>query len=141
MAEFVSDTLLEKNLSTYDVEERAKRAGYQISQPYINLIKNVYPGNITVPKQKALAAGLGVPAQRISDILNGVTEDQSFEKELAPIYRELPDHRRQDILNIAKMYLQEKRKEEEAGQDRFNPEGIRKEDFQFVSTKKNRKTA
>lgn len=146
LAKFVNDTLIAKNLSTYDVEENAKRAGLSITQSYVNRVKNGKAGNLSVPKQRALAIGLGVEPNKIYDIVNGIKrKPNNFTEELleaAAGAENFHEDLRTDLLQtIRRLVIAMKsenvslpKKKEDLG------EGIALSDFKFIPTK-TKKTA
>lgn len=78
LADFVRRVLKEKNLTTRDVEQRAKRKGKQINNGYVSRIVSRTATNLTVDKLKALAFGLGVQEKEIFDhVLSDPLESNS----------------------------------------------------------------
>ena len=72
LGEFVKRIRSIKNLSVDAVSEKS---GGQISGSYVNKIENENV-NVTTPKLKALAKGLGVTESEIFDIARGVEVDE-----------------------------------------------------------------
>jgi transcriptional regulator with XRE-family HTH domain len=69
LADYVSATMREKNLSGYDVERASRR---QITQTYINRIKNGEVPHPSATKLTALAMGLGVPEHEVFAAVRGL---------------------------------------------------------------------
>lgn len=88
LGNFVRDTRNEKRFSVQDVSDRAKRGGKSISPAYVNRLENEII-NISIPKQEALAKGLGVSPEIIFDLTRGVEfDDEDAERvELEAMYR------------------------------------------------------
>lgn len=111
IAQYIARTMLEKDISGYDIERRTRK---RISQSYANRIKL---GEIKTPsldKLKALAVGLDVPEQELLDIARGATEEKNsqLDKELLYYVHELSAPRQLDLVAIAKaLYRREHAKE------------------------------
>lgn len=68
LAEFVKRVRLEKKLSLSDVEARSKGG---ITNGYISKIENNQAGQVTLPRLRALALGLGVSEEQVISIATG----------------------------------------------------------------------
>ena len=83
--EFVARIMREKDLSTYKVEKNSRDAlsGDFISQSSVSKILNGDIKNPSMPKQKALARGLGEPEQVVFAVFAGKSlQPTSFEETL-----------------------------------------------------------
>jgi transcriptional regulator with XRE-family HTH domain len=68
----------EDDLSFNEIERRAKRKGFQISQGYISKIVSDAAANISIGKLRALAAGLNRPEEEVFAVARGerLTEEK-----------------------------------------------------------------
>lgn len=73
LAEFVARTMREKNLSGYQIQRRSRN---QITQSYVNRIKNGIVLNPSPQKLKFLALGLDIPESELFSVVRGVAADQ-----------------------------------------------------------------
>lgn len=71
LAAYVLRAATEQGISFNEVERRAKRKGYQITQSYISRIVNGAAQNPSVEKLQALAAGLNRPEEEVFAIARG----------------------------------------------------------------------
>lgn len=144
LAKYVSDKLRENNLSTYMVEERARRKGYSITQSYVNRIRIGKAGNVSTPKQTALAAGLGVNPQEIYDLVAGVErKPKGFSEEVLAAFagaEQLTTEQKSELLRLVKRLVKAIRAENEAaglsGEEHFDEAGVSPGDFRFVAGNK-----
>jgi transcriptional regulator with XRE-family HTH domain len=108
LADFVRRILKDKNLTTRDVEERARRKGKSINNGYVSRIVSRTATNLTVDRLKALALGLGV---RQKDIFDRVL-DEPLESEaeyqgsdfalLFSKYQDLTDEHKKEVRMLIK---------------------------------------
>lgn len=70
LAEYVTQIMAERHLSTYDVERAASK---KISQTHVHRIKSGEVPSPSTPKLKALAKGLGVQEHELFAIARGLT--------------------------------------------------------------------
>lgn len=112
LGQFVRRIRTEKNLSCADVSKRSARKGpRRISDSYINRIEN-YPNlSPTADRLKALADGLGVPAEELLTRAAGLAPEgeTSEEIELLARFRELSPERRNDLLRLVDTLYQKDR--------------------------------
>lgn len=109
LGDFVRRTRTEKNLSCMDVSKRSARKGQRkISGSYANRIENDPKLRPTADRLKALADGLGVPAEEVFARVAGyVPEGESSEEiELLARFRELSPERRDDVIRIVDVWYQ-----------------------------------
>ena len=78
LAGYVRRTLDAKGMETSEVQERARRLGWEIHQSYVSRIVSGKAGHLTVPKLQALAAGLGVSEDEIFAIARGIEKPTSY---------------------------------------------------------------
>lgn len=97
LADYVVQTLSDKKLSTYDVERQSQG---KINQSYVSKIKSGKVLNPSTPKQKALAAGLGVPEDEIYSLVNGTKTKSDTSQTVAAYVSELPAKIQEDVLVI-----------------------------------------
>ena len=106
---FIRRIRTEKNLSCADVSKRSARQGpRRISGSYVNRIEN-YPNlRPTADRLKALADGLGVPAEELFARVVGLAPEgeSSDEIELLARFRELSPERRDDLLRLVDLWYQ-----------------------------------
>ncbi len=74
LANYVSRIMIEKKLTSYEIEQRSNK---QINQSYVVKIKNNNITNVSPVKLKALAKGLGVSEEEIFSIIRGKLPDLS----------------------------------------------------------------
>jgi len=112
LGQFVRRIRIEKNLSCADVSKRSARKGpRRISGSYVNRIEN-YPNlRPTADRLKALADGLGVPAEELfARVIGFAPEGESNEEnELLARFRELSPERRDDLLRLVDLWYQKDR--------------------------------
>jgi transcriptional regulator with XRE-family HTH domain len=99
LARYVLKTMWEKGLSSSDVERQSSN---EITQSYVNRIKNGFIQNPSTIKQKALAKGLGVPVSEISALINIPSEMSQTSKIVAAYVNELPEGIQSDVLITVK---------------------------------------
>lgn len=107
---FVRRIRTEKNLSCADVSKRSTRKGQRrISGSYINRVENHPDLHITADRLKALADGLGVPAEELfARVVGFAPEGESSEEiELLARFRELSQERRTDVLKLVDFWYSE----------------------------------
>ena len=109
LGDFVRHIRTEKNLSCADVSNRSVRKGERrIAASYINRIENNPKLKVTANRLKALADGLGVPAEELfARVVGYVPEGESSEEiELLARFRELSPERRDDVIRIVDLWYQ-----------------------------------
>lgn len=106
LGDFISRIRNEKGLSCTDVSEQSARLGKPISASYVNRIENKLVKNPSPDRLRALAHGLGIPAEDLLARAAGLVSPgvQSEELYLITRFRELSPDRRVDILNIVDMF-------------------------------------
>lgn len=106
--DFIRRTRRQKNLSCADVSKRSARFGKRIAGSYVNRIENDPTLNPTAVALKALANGLGVPAEELFARVVGFDPEaeSSMEIELLARFRELSPEHRDDLLSLADMWYQ-----------------------------------
>ncbi|HKG62381.1 MAG TPA: helix-turn-helix transcriptional regulator [Pyrinomonadaceae bacterium] len=112
LGEFVRRIRTEKNLSCADVSKRSSRKGQRrIAGSYINRIENHPNLSVTADRLKALADGLGVPAEELFARVVGLAPEgeSSEEIELLARFRELSPERRDDLLRLVDLWYQKDR--------------------------------
>ena len=106
---FVRRIRTEKNMSCMDVSKRsARKPQRRISGSYINRIENEPKLRPTADRLKALADGLGVPAEELFALAIGYAPEGETpeEIELLARFKELsPD----DLLSLVDLYYQKER--------------------------------
>ena len=109
LGDFVRRIRTEKNLSCADVSKRSARKGQRrIAGSYINRIEN-YPNlRPTADRLKALADGLGVPAEDLfARVVGFAPEGETSEEiELLARFRELSPERKNDVIRIVDLWYQ-----------------------------------
>jgi transcriptional regulator with XRE-family HTH domain len=106
---FVRRIRTEKNLSCADVSKRSTRKGQRrIAASYINRIENHPNLSVTAGRLKALADGLGIPAEELFARVVGFAPDgeSSEEIELLARFRGLSPERRDDLLSLVDLWYQ-----------------------------------
>ena len=109
LGQFVRRIRTEKNMSCADVSRRSTRKGQrQIAASYINRIENNPKLKVTADRLKALADGLGVPAEELFARVVGLAPEgeSSDEIELLARFRELSPERRDDLLRLVDLWYQ-----------------------------------
>ena len=111
VGDFVRRIRTEKNMSCEDVSKRSARKEQRISGSYINRIENNPALKPTADRLKALADGLGVPAQEVFARAVGFAlgGESSEEIELLARFRELSPERRDDLLSLVDLWYQKDR--------------------------------
>lgn len=109
LGDFISRIRNEKGLSCTDVSAQSARFGKPISASYVNRIENNRIGNPSADRLRALAHGLGIPAEELLARAAGLVAPggQSEELHLVTRFRELSQDRRADILNFVDMFHSE----------------------------------
>ena len=100
LGQFVKRVREEKDLSTRDVEKKAKG---EISDGYINQIETGVALNPSVKKLKALAKGLGINPEKFNQLIYGVSTNSKLtddEQVLLYEYRRLDGRGQADIIKI-----------------------------------------
>lgn len=106
LSSYVRLKLIEKNLTTRDVQERSAAGGEKITQSYVSQIVSGTAKNLTLTKLRALARGLGVPVAEVISKAYGETEsdDLAFaQSRFAEVYykfEELKDENKQSVLYL-----------------------------------------
>lgn len=96
-------------MSCADVSRRSTRKGQgQIAASYINRIENNPKLRPTADRLKALADGLGVPAEELfARVAGNVPESETPEEiELLARFRQPSPERRDDLIRIVDLYYQ-----------------------------------
>jgi len=109
LGDFVSRIRNEKGLSCTDVSKQSARFGKPISASYVNRIENKQIKDPSPDRLRALAHGLGIPAEDLVARALGLAApgDQSDELHLVTRFRELSPDRRLVVLNIVDMFHSE----------------------------------
>jgi transcriptional regulator with XRE-family HTH domain len=91
------------------VSKQSARFGKPISASYVNRIENKLIKNPSADRLRALAHGLGIPAEDLLARAAGLVASggQSEEHHLVTRFRELSPDRRVDVLNIVDMFHSE----------------------------------
>jgi transcriptional regulator with XRE-family HTH domain len=102
LGDFISRIRNEKGLSCTDVSKQSARFGKPISASYVNRIENKRIKDPSPDRLRALAYGLGIPAEDLLARAAGLVApgDQSEELHLVTRFRELSPDRRVVVLNI-----------------------------------------
>lgn len=102
LGDFVSRTRNEKGLSCADVSNQSARLGKRISASYVNRIENKRIKNPSPESLRALAHGLGIPAEDLLARAAGLVAPggQSEELHLVTRFRELSPDLRLVVLDI-----------------------------------------
>jgi transcriptional regulator with XRE-family HTH domain len=111
LGEFIRRVRKEKNMSCADVSRRSTRKGQgQIAASYINRLENNPKLRPTADRLKALADGLGVPAEELFARVVGLSQEDesrsSDEIKLLARFREFSPERRDDLLRLVDMWYQ-----------------------------------
>ena len=109
LGDFISRIRNEKGLSCTDVSEQSARFGKAISASYVNRIENKRIKNPSPDRLRALAHGLGIPAEDLLARAAGLVAagGQSEEHHLVTRFRELSPDRRVVVLDIVDMFHSE----------------------------------
>ena len=109
LGDFVSRIRNEKGLSCSDVSKQSGRFGKPITASYVNRIENKRIKNPSPDRLRALAHGLGIPAEDLLARAAGLVASggQSEEHHLVTRFRELSPDRRVVVLNIVDMFHSE----------------------------------
>jgi transcriptional regulator with XRE-family HTH domain len=109
LGDFIRRIRNEKGLSCTQVSKQSGRFGKPISASYVNRIENKRIKDPSPDRLRALAHGLGVPAQDLLARAAGLVAPggQSDEHHLVTRFRELSPDRRVDVLNIVDMFHSE----------------------------------
>lgn len=109
LGDFISRIRNEKGLSCTDVSKQSARFGKPISASYVNRIENKRIKDPSPDRLRALAHGLGIPAEDLLARAAGLVTpgDQSEELHLVTRFRELSADRRVVVLNIVEMFHSE----------------------------------
>jgi transcriptional regulator with XRE-family HTH domain len=109
LGDFVSRIRNEKGLSCTDVSKQSARFGKAISASYVNRIENKRIKDPSPDRLRALAYGLGIPAEDLLARAAGLVApgDQSEELHLVTRFRGLSPDRRGVVLNIVEMFHSE----------------------------------
>lgn len=113
LSSYVRLKLIEKDLTTRDVQERSAAGGEKITQSYVSQIVSGTAKNLTLTKLRALARGLGVPIEEVISRAYGRTyqDDQEFAQsrfaELYYKFKELNDENKQSILYLLEVLAHE----------------------------------
>lgn len=109
LGDFISRIRNAKGLSCTDVSQQSARFGEPISASYVNRIENKRIKDPSPDRLRALAHGLGIPAEDVLARAAGLVAsgDQSEELRLVTRFRELSPDRRVDVLNIVDMFHSE----------------------------------
>lgn len=106
LGSYVRLKLIEKDLTTRDVQERSAAGGEKITQSYVSQIVSGTAKNLTLTKLRALARGLGVPIEEVISRAYGETgrNDLTFaQSRFADVYykfEELSDESKQKVLYL-----------------------------------------
>jgi transcriptional regulator with XRE-family HTH domain len=106
LSSYVRLKLIEKDLTTRDVQERSAASGEKITQSYVSQIVSGTAKNLTLTKLRALARGLGVPIGEVISRAYGETErdDLAFaQSRFAEVYykfEELNDENKQSVIYL-----------------------------------------
>lgn len=106
LSAYVRLKLIEKDLTTRDVQERSAAGGEKITQSYVSQIVSGTAKNLTLTKLRALARGLGVPIEEVISRAYGETDrnDLAFaQSRFADVYykfEELSDESKQKVLYL-----------------------------------------
>src|SRR5215213_8519895 len=126
LSDYVRLKLIEKDLTTRDVQERSAAGGEKITQSYISQIVSGTAKNLTLTKLRALARGLGVPIEEVISRAYGETDrnDLAFaQSRFADVYykfEELSDESKQKVLYLLEILDSEveRLRKKERGQKR-----------------------
>jgi len=106
LGDFIRRVRTEKNLSCADVSRRSLRFGKPIAGSYVNRIENDPKLRPSADRLKALADGLGVPADELLARSVGLIQgdEDATEVRLLARFRNLSPERRADILRIIELW-------------------------------------
>ena len=106
LGDFIRRIRTEKNLSCADVSRRSLRFGKPIAGSYVNRIENDPKLRPSADRLKALADGLGVPADELLARSVGLIHDNkdAAEARLLARFRNLSPERQADILRIIELW-------------------------------------
>ena len=109
LGDFISRIRNEKGLSCTDVSKQSARFGKPISASYVNRIENKRIKNPSPDRLRALAHGLGIPAEDLLARAAGLVAPggESEELHLVTRFRELSPDRRVVVINIVDMFYSE----------------------------------
>lgn len=105
LSDFVKKTRADKRLSTPEIE---RKSGGDIKDATVTKIEN---GNVEIRKiqigtLEALARGMEVPPLLLCELAIGKDNPISELEKMISIYaRDLPEHRKKDLLEIAKLFF------------------------------------
>lgn len=100
----------ERGLSCVDVQRKSARAGRKIAASYVNRIENGVAKRPSNDRLLALAHGLGVPEEELLAVARGAVpgrREDAQEMRLAMMFRELPEDRQRDVLNMVEAFHRE----------------------------------
>lgn len=106
LGDFIRRIRNEKGLSLQDVSTQSGRFGKAIAASYVSRIENNRVTNPSQDRLKALARGLGIPAEDVIKRGAGLVApgNESDEHHLVTRFRELSADRRNVVLNIVDMF-------------------------------------
>jgi transcriptional regulator with XRE-family HTH domain len=109
LGDFISRIRNEKGLSCNEVSKQSARFGEPISASYVNRIENKRIKDPSPDRLRALAYGLGIPAEDLLARAAGLVApgNQSEELHLVTRFRELSPDRKVVVLNIVDMFHSE----------------------------------
>ena len=109
LGDFVRRIRNKKGLSLTDVAKQSARFGPPIAASYVSKIENDPNRKPTAVALRALAHGLGVPAEDLLARAAGLVDpgDKSEELHLLSRFRELSTERRADVLKMVDMWHSE----------------------------------
>lgn len=105
LGEFVRRTRQEKRLSLVDVSKQSALFGPPISGSYINRIERNPKLRVSTDRLKALAHGLGIPAEELlAHAVSKMSRDAADELRLVTRFRELSSQRKSDVWAIIQLW-------------------------------------
>ena len=107
LPDYVRRVRHERNLSLTAV---SARSGGKIGKTHINRIENGLVRDVSLPKLRALAKGLGVPEDELLAVVRGKfpsTHSKAEEARLLNCFRHLSPDRRQDILKMLRALVED----------------------------------
>jgi transcriptional regulator with XRE-family HTH domain len=109
LGDFVRRIRNKKGLSLNEVAKQSARFGPSISASYVGKIENEPTRKPTAVALRALAHGLGIPAEDLLARAAGLVDpaDKSEERHLLSRFRELSAERRADVLKMIDMWHSE----------------------------------
>jgi len=109
LGDFVRRIRNKKGLSLTDVAKQSARFGPPIAASYVSKIENDPNRKPTAVALRALAHGLGVPAEDLLARAAGLVDpgDKSEELHLLSRFRELSQERRDDVMKMVDMWHSE----------------------------------